>query len=181
MVHDFPRRRIASAPVPNLPRRGRPVDRTSVICRMVEADAALPAESRIPPEARTAIEAAPATWEAWLSLLNAADHPDVEILIEDFAPILSTFRVLLRAGVPFAPAFIARMTELESECIDLPDDPDAGDDDVVDHEQCWSDGDGMAPGPFEKFGVVSYESLHRANPSRPIVRPGVPFRVGGAA
>jgi hypothetical protein len=85
----------------------------------------IPALASIGGFARAAIRRAPALWDRWLAFCEAIDQPDYELLTEDAGPFLATFNRLRRLGVPFAPAFIDRMRDVEERSLWTDDDGDA--------------------------------------------------------
>lgn len=87
----------------------------------------------LPPAARSAIRRAPEAWGRFMRLCDAAAHPDVELLAEDFDPILSTVDELLVAGVPLSPDFVANVRALGMSARGGDEDGDA-DIDVADFE-----------------------------------------------
>lgn len=72
----------------------------------------------------------------WRSLCDEIQHPDVELTVEEFAALLSVYKLLRAEGHRFDPGVVALMTVLErqaAESLDgLEDDADSDEDD--DHE-----------------------------------------------
>ena len=72
----------------------------------------------------------------WESLCEEIQHPDVELTVEEFAALLSVFKLLRAEGHPFDAGTVALMAVLERQATDsieaLEDDTDSDEDD--DHE-----------------------------------------------
>lgn len=79
-------------------------------------------------------------WPRWCPMVDDVAGPDVELSVEDFAPLLTTFKRLERLGVIFDEAFAAHMRRLEYSGINTPDDSDRDDaDELLDLEDGDSD------------------------------------------
>jgi hypothetical protein len=54
-------------------------------------------------------------WKRWHKLCDSLAGPHVELTIEEFAPVLATFRALQRSGAQFDPMLIALLSILERQ------------------------------------------------------------------
>jgi len=67
----------------------------------------------IPTRARGAIRKAPDTWARWLETCEAIESDQADMDAEDWALFFAQYSQLRRLGVPFSPAFVARVEELQ--------------------------------------------------------------------
>ena len=69
----------------------------------------------------------------WHRQCRQLQHPDIELTVEEFSALLSTYKLLRSEGHPFDPAVVALMTVLERQARDTDDntDRDGGDDDSI--------------------------------------------------
>ena len=86
----------------------------------------------------------PTLTERWRSLCEEIQHPDVELTVEEFAALLSVYKLLRAEGHPFDAGTVALMAVLERQAADtleaFEDDTDSDVDD--DHEAILA----VAPG-----------------------------------
>ena len=76
----------------------------------------------------------------WRSLCDDLQHPDVELTVEEFAALLSVYKLLRAEGHQFSHDTIALMTVLERQAADSLDGFEDDTDSDIDNDECATSG-----------------------------------------